>query len=272
MPDAVITTIPAVGGGGSSEWVDTGTILHPTETDESVVIGGTTAGNSDIILDSTGAAVFNEGGYGVDFRVESNTDANCLVVDGSRNEVGIGVNPPTQKLDVNGTVKATTFSGSGASLTALPSSQLTGALPAISGAALTGVIPAACAFKAHDATGGYANLSAGTVLPMQTEQFDIGGNYDNSTYKFTAPFAGIYMFCWNSWSNTNSDGDYQCSLMVDDSVVFTNGNEGNGECFTTIVNLAASAVVHLQADDNGIKYYRAFEWNEFSGCYIGPSS
>tara|TARA_B100000927_G_scaffold162692_1_gene131101 strand:- start:18311 stop:21343 length:3033 start_codon:yes stop_codon:yes gene_type:complete len=41
--------------------------------------------------------------------------------------------------DVTGTVTATTFSGSGASLTNLPSAQLTGALPAIDGSALTGV-------------------------------------------------------------------------------------------------------------------------------------
>jgi len=45
-------------------------------------------------------------------------------------------------VDLAGIVTATTFSGSGASLTALPSSQLSGALPAVSAAALTNV-PAA---------------------------------------------------------------------------------------------------------------------------------
>ena len=40
---------------------------------------------------------------------------------------------------VTGTCTATTFSGSGASLTSLPSGQLTGALPAIDGSNLTGV-------------------------------------------------------------------------------------------------------------------------------------
>jgi hypothetical protein len=33
--------------------------------------------------------------------------------------VGIGTNSPTQKLDVNGTAKATTLTGSGASLTGI---------------------------------------------------------------------------------------------------------------------------------------------------------
>ena len=45
-------------------------------------------------------------------------------------------------VDLAGIVTATTFSGSGASLTALPSAQLSGALPAVSAAALTNV-PAA---------------------------------------------------------------------------------------------------------------------------------
>ena len=40
---------------------------------------------------------------------------------------------------VTGTCTATTFSGSGASLTALPAANLTGPLPAISGASLTGI-------------------------------------------------------------------------------------------------------------------------------------
>ena len=42
-------------------------------------------------------------------------------------------------IDVTGTASATTFSGSGANLTNIPSSQLTGDLPAIDGSQLTGI-------------------------------------------------------------------------------------------------------------------------------------
>ena len=42
-------------------------------------------------------------------------------------------------MNVTGVCTATTFSGSGASLTSIPAGNLTGALPAISGANLTGV-------------------------------------------------------------------------------------------------------------------------------------
>ena len=43
-------------------------------------------------------------------------------------------------IKVTGVTTSTTFSGSGASLTNLPSAQLTGALPALDGSALTGIV------------------------------------------------------------------------------------------------------------------------------------
>lgn len=44
-------------------------------------------------------------------------------------KVGIGVLPTSNALEVTGTVSATTFSGSGASLTSIPAGQLTGTIP-----------------------------------------------------------------------------------------------------------------------------------------------
>jgi hypothetical protein len=69
-----------------------------------------------------------------------------------------------------GTISATTFSGSGASLTNVPSASLTGALPAISGASLTsltssnltGALPAISGASLTSLTA--ANLT-GTTLP-----------------------------------------------------------------------------------------------------------
>ena len=60
-------------------------------------------------------------------------------------------------VDLAGIVTATTFSGSGASLTSLPAAQVTGTLPAISGANLTN-LPAANLTGALPAISG-ANLT-----------------------------------------------------------------------------------------------------------------
>ena len=58
-------------------------------------------------LSAKGGAVFNEDSADVDFRVESNGDANMLFVDGGNDRIGIGTSSPNAntKLDVNGSVR-----------------------------------------------------------------------------------------------------------------------------------------------------------------------
>ena len=63
--------------------------------------GGITDGTlTSAKLDQDGAFTFNEDSGNVDFRVESNGDANCLIVDGSGDKVGIGEDVPEGKLHV----------------------------------------------------------------------------------------------------------------------------------------------------------------------------
>ena len=67
------------------------------------------------------------------------TISNGLVISGvtTTSEIFVGNNI---KLDpISGILTATTFSGSGANLTSIPASQLTGTLPALDGSNLTGV-------------------------------------------------------------------------------------------------------------------------------------
>jgi len=52
------------------------------------------------VLTANGGAVFNEGSADVDFRVESNGNANMLVVNGGTNRVGIGTASPVQMLSL----------------------------------------------------------------------------------------------------------------------------------------------------------------------------
>jgi len=52
-------------------------------------------------INSVGATVFNEQSFDVDFRVESNGNANMLVVNGGTNRVGIGTGNPGEMLHIN---------------------------------------------------------------------------------------------------------------------------------------------------------------------------
>jgi len=55
-----------------------------------------------ITLNNTGAAIFNERGQDVDFRVEGVNEPDALFVDGANGNVGIHLNNPTTPLHVNG--------------------------------------------------------------------------------------------------------------------------------------------------------------------------
>ena len=78
----------------------------------------------------------------------------------------------TKGINVTGVTTATTFSGSGASLTSLPAANLTGTLPAISGANLTGID--ASAIKFGGAVKAQANNSGVVITGVATATKFVG--------------------------------------------------------------------------------------------------
>ena len=88
------------GGGGISNVVE----------DTSPQLGGDLDLNSNTIV---GAAIFNEAGADVDFRVEGDTDQNLFFIDASTDRVGIGTNIPQNTLSVSGTFNANEINVSG---------------------------------------------------------------------------------------------------------------------------------------------------------------
>ena len=87
-------------------------------------------------------------------------DTNVFSVDGTNNRVGIGSTQPTEKLDVNGVVVATAFTGDGTGLTGVASTDniITGTAATftsnihISGIATVGVLTA------------YTSVTVGTAI------------------------------------------------------------------------------------------------------------
>ena len=83
-----------------------------------------------------------------------------------------------QNINVSGTVTATSYGGSGASLTNLPAANLTGALPAISAASLTS-IPAAnivgVATAGFSRSGGFGGRTVSSSISLNSTSHDVTG-------------------------------------------------------------------------------------------------
>jgi len=65
--------------------------------------------------------------------------------------------------------------------------------------------PARPAFRARIA-GSTGTTGTQGDLVFELEDFDIGGNYDTSNGRFTAPVSGVYWFAFSAMTATNSSG------------------------------------------------------------------
>lgn len=95
-------------------------ILNNAAADQDLTVKKLTSGNAAVYdagadtwtlggaLTQDGGAIFNEAGAAVNFRVESDTNANALLVDGTNNRVGILNASPSVALDVTGAILAST--------------------------------------------------------------------------------------------------------------------------------------------------------------------
>jgi hypothetical protein len=113
--DADAITVGQIAVSGDVDIAGTATISSGT-ADGVLYLNGSkeVTSGSVVTYDGTtfkvdGAAVFNDSGADVDFRVEGDTDANLLFVDASTDRIGVGTNTPGSKFDVSGLTSTTTF-------------------------------------------------------------------------------------------------------------------------------------------------------------------
>ena len=173
--------------------------------------GGTVSG----ALVAEGGVTFNEGSNDVDFRVESNGDANMLFVDGGNNRVGIGTGTPAEALEVKTSSSPAIQLNQGGSyqgIIRLAGNDLEirgsgGALELYNGAndgdssslALkidaSGHVtkPLQPAFLVKpDANQDSLAINTYHTVQFDEEKFDQNGDFNTTNYTFTAPVTGRY--------------------------------------------------------------------------------
>jgi hypothetical protein len=105
-----------------------------------------------------------------------------------------------------------------------------------------------------------ATLSSNQAIPtgtftkasMATEQWDIGGKYDNSTYRFTPTISGKYVFFMTGCFEASIDDAEQCSLRLykNGSAYFISGQQKTySPSASQTLRLSSSGIIELDGDD-----------------------
>ena len=134
--------------------------------------------------------------------------------------------------------------------------------------------PARPAFRARIGAQGGGTGATGDLV-FETEDFDIGGNYNVSNGRFTAPIAGIYHFMFRALSagtssgNANSGGDTpygdlkKNGSIVDGSRFYHYVQTGN---FHSQMNL--NTTIQLNATDYvQVNMNTEFVYGDATGAY-----
>tara|TARA_B100000575_G_C23136058_1_gene659982 strand:- start:320 stop:1042 length:723 start_codon:yes stop_codon:yes gene_type:complete len=164
----------------------------------------------------------------------------------SRQHSSSTINLTSTGATVNGDCTATTFSGSGASLTALPAANLTGALPAIDGSNLTGV--------------GGGSLEFVKKISLTANQ--------NSIVEYGLDYDTVYRFNLNHVRTVN-----YTRLRVFPHVDNSASKHMNGDCFAHYINY--SGTTNTFSSNDGW-YFNVNGWltksNGYFEIYTGADS
>lgn len=135
-------------------------------------------------------------------------------------------------------------------------------------------MPSQPSFHAYRPAGNNWSQSSG-VLPLFSTRHNIGGNYNTSNYRFTAPVAGTYMFTVHA--NVYSAGGVICqmgiringSLNMAGNRFNTAGGDQDG-LFAASVSLNAGDYVEPYSFVGSSMSYSSGEyWNHFTGYLLG---
>lgn len=175
-------------------------------------------------------------------------DTNTLKVDSSNNRVGIGTASPTVPLQVAGDIKES-VSGANAQISAITDGaanyatftttngsrsysmqirpdqsnafvvrdETSGANRLLINTSGHVIKPNTPFFEVHTVPNSHAN---GNVVDFTSITSNVGGHWDNTNNRFTAPVAGVYQFNFSVFTHrTTNTGDYYWDLRKNASVI-----------------------------------------------------
>tara|TARA_Y100001973_G_C4990816_1_gene228829 strand:+ start:70 stop:570 length:501 start_codon:yes stop_codon:yes gene_type:complete len=138
--------------------------------------------------------------------------------------------------------------------------------------------PTKPAFMARGNNNAYVQT---TPIPFPSVDFNIGSHYNNSTYKFTCPVDGVYMFGANVYYRCDAGELALIRFMKNTSTNignYSSNTAGSGAAqqqgtlhLTGLFQLSASDTVEVLFRDTGTPgdYYNGTTDSGFWGCLIG---
>tara|TARA_R110001632_G_scaffold230132_1_gene367218 strand:+ start:402 stop:1034 length:633 start_codon:yes stop_codon:yes gene_type:complete len=206
--------------------------------------------------------------------IKSSAENLTLNADGANNDIKFQSNgSEVASIDQAGVMTATTFSGSGASLTALPAAQLTGALPAISGASLTNLPSADISVDSwHLSLNSTTDVSSTADIDFSTTQH-LGSNLSESGGVITVGTAGMYLVTYSAVMPGSPARTFDLNLYVNGSLVnstylYAYSADGyQGREVTVNLQLAATDIIKVRG--SGHFYGNPQSMCRFTGTRIG---
>ena len=136
--------------------------------------------------------------------------------------------------------------------------------------------PTRPAFQARGNNEAYVQTNP---VPFPTVEINVGSCYDNSTYKFTAPIAGVYYF-YASVYHKNTAGEYGNIQFSKNDATDYEGmiggtyNNDSGSIYSTpptiiLLNLSANDTIKVAFHNSTGDYWNGEDESIFGGFLIG---